>query len=711
MADTENKVDSTIGGLANLSNAPDDALVVLEYLGKAYNSTMAQLKAALGTITGFAKTAGDSTPGTNDVYTITFGNGGKLDITIPIPTNGKNGYTPQKGVDYNDGYTPRKGVDYNDGHTPQKGVDYNDGFSPTVDIKQLQDGVEITITDATGPHTATLKNPKDGVSPSFRVDEIEGGYRVYLSSAHEHQQFDLLNGESGDWNVNNPTWKGFIKGRTHSKEEYGVDGVVIEETSVAFSGTTQYQMISGIMSEAIQVGGKYTVTYNGVDYACIGKYYDGAYIGNGSFMNVGGGNEEDTGEPFCIQLFGGDFYMLWKADKTKETVTVKVVGEKVVIWHKLDGRYMPEGYPYSDGVKLTELYSALVETDPDSGVYEGAADLPLTEGETYVVKYNGVDYVCTCSTMTQGDEYNGMVTFYILGNLGAMTGGDDTGEPFVVMTIPSMGAFGLYALDGSTSVTLSISGEAETIHPMAGKLLPKGTPYMQPFDDVILENTVLADVMVETSLGKGYNLPIGNIVPGNIYNVEFDGVVYRTKAYSITENELSIIALGSGCIRGGSTLCPGVPFTGDPFIIRIYPAIVQQQLGINAIIAWDYDFGPVDGGTEAIAIRGGYKVNKIDNHCLPDLAIPLIVTFYPVANSNAQTVDISFEEAYCAAQMGRPVFARVDVTPHVHNDGTAFVTNMGFNTDVIWFTGYDGENNLATWTWSKSSITKTLKTT
>lgn len=41
--------------------------------------------------------------------------------------NGKDGYTPVKGVDYNDGYTPVKGKDYNDGapgHTPVKGTDY-----------------------------------------------------------------------------------------------------------------------------------------------------------------------------------------------------------------------------------------------------------------------------------------------------------------------------------------------------------------------------------------------------------------------------------------------------------------------------------------------------------------------------------------------------------------------------------------------------------
>ena len=658
MADTENKVDSTIGGLANLSNAPDDALVVLEYLGKAYNSTMGQLKAALGAITGFAKTAGDSTPGTNDVYTITFGNGGKLDITIPIPKDGENGYTPQKGVDYHDGYTPQKGVDYHDGYTPQKGVDYADGISPTVDIKQLQDGVEITITDATGPHTATLKNPRDGVSPSFRVDEIEGGYRVYLSSAHEHQQFDLLNGESGDWNVNNPTWKGFIKGRTHWKEEYGVDGVVIEETSVTFSGTTQYQMISGIMSEAIQVGGKYTVTYNGVDYACIGKYYDGAYIGNGSFMNVGGGNEEDTGEPFCIQLFGGDFYMLWKADKTKETVTVKVVGEKVVIWHKLDGGYLPEGLPYSEGVQLVELLpETTVEVDQDAGSALFPDVLDVADGNTYAVKWNGTEFYCTAQHFTKDG-----VSAACLGNLGVITGGTDTGEPFVMMCFDAGTAAAMSAgimcmpLDGSTSVTLSISDVVEKLHKMDGKLLPEETPYMQPFDDVILEETVLADVKVNADC---YNLPIGAIRPGNIYNVEFDGVVYRTKAYSVTMSGITAVALGSGVIKGGSISVTGVPFTGAPFMIVILSATDWQTFGYTAITYWDYGFGPEESGTETIAIRGGYTVNKIDENCLPDGAAPMWVTFTTSANGNTYESDISKDVVIAALQAKMSVYVLV----------------------------------------------------
>lgn len=68
--------------------------------------------------------------------------------------DGKDGYTPVKGVDYfdgkdgKDGYTPVKGVDYfdgkdgtngKDGYTPVKGVDYFDG-NPGKDGSPGKDG-------------------------------------------------------------------------------------------------------------------------------------------------------------------------------------------------------------------------------------------------------------------------------------------------------------------------------------------------------------------------------------------------------------------------------------------------------------------------------------------------------------------------------------------------------------------------------------------
>ena len=74
---------------------------------------------------------------------------------------GKDGYTPQKGIDYNDGYTPIKGIDYfdgkdgedgEDGLTPVKGVDYHDGYSPVrgVDYWTDNDKAEVIAEASAG---------------------------------------------------------------------------------------------------------------------------------------------------------------------------------------------------------------------------------------------------------------------------------------------------------------------------------------------------------------------------------------------------------------------------------------------------------------------------------------------------------------------------------------------------------------------------------
>lgn len=78
-------------------------------------------------------------------------------------TDGKDGYTPQKGVDYfdgKDGYTPIKGVDYFDGKNGQNGVNGKDGKTPYIHngywyIDGASTGEKAVGTDGT--------NGKDGV--------------------------------------------------------------------------------------------------------------------------------------------------------------------------------------------------------------------------------------------------------------------------------------------------------------------------------------------------------------------------------------------------------------------------------------------------------------------------------------------------------------------------------------------------------------------
>ena len=121
--------------------------------------------------------------------------------------DGKDGYTPIKGVDYfdgtpgkdgvdgkdgkdgadgKDGYTPVKGIDYvdgvngKDGYTPIKGVDYFDG-------QNGKDGID-------GKDGASGKDGSDGFSPTISIEEIEDGHRVVITDKNGNKTIDIMDG-------------------------------------------------------------------------------------------------------------------------------------------------------------------------------------------------------------------------------------------------------------------------------------------------------------------------------------------------------------------------------------------------------------------------------------------------------------------------------------------------------------------------------------
>ena len=150
--------------------------------------------------------------------------------------DGKDGYTPVKGVDYfdgkdgidgkdgkdgkdgADGYTPQKGIDYFDGEDGKDGKDGKDGadgqtgpagkdgapgtpgadgttFTPVVSAE----GVISWTNDGgkTNPQPMNIKGPHgdDGTSPTVSVADIPGGHRVTITDANGTHSFDVMDGE------------------------------------------------------------------------------------------------------------------------------------------------------------------------------------------------------------------------------------------------------------------------------------------------------------------------------------------------------------------------------------------------------------------------------------------------------------------------------------------------------------------------------------
>ena len=70
------------------------------------------------------------------------------------------------------------------------------------------------------------------------------------------------------------------------------------------------------------------------------------------------------------------------------------------------------------------------------------------EGSTYIVKFDGTEYKCTCI------RFGGEGGPLVLGNLSILGVGDDTGEPFIMMY---QGRWGIISSDSATEHTISIS--------------------------------------------------------------------------------------------------------------------------------------------------------------------------------------------------------------------------------------------------------------
>ncbi len=115
-----------------------------------------------------------------------------------------------------------------------------------------------------------------------------------------------------------------------------------------------------------------------------------------------------------------------------------------------------------------EWVELLAECSPDElaeddGMMIGmkANPIGLEVGKKYRVNWNGVEYECVAVSMLDIQPDAG-IPAVVLGNYGLITGGDNTGEPFVIMDVPpdwvvDMGAGTiLYLLDGSTELTLKV---------------------------------------------------------------------------------------------------------------------------------------------------------------------------------------------------------------------------------------------------------------
>lgn len=359
--------------------------------------------------------------GGENVVTVTLTDGTVSAFTVKNGSKGSDGLKGEKG---DTGAQGPKGEKGDKGDTGAAGADGKDGVSPDVSVSKEGKVTRITIADSDGTHVAEIKDGDDGA------------------------------GAQGDWAENDETSANYVHNRTHWLEEYGEDSSVLAKTDINF--LTGSQIVNGFAENSFVEGWKYKVDWDGTGYDCQCYLVDGMLsIGNGAL--AGGADTKDY--PFCISNTGGTACFVYKETDTAETISLQVDSVAVKTYHKLDKNFLPDDiggggvsswndltdkpFGYEEGYIVPETTIALSD---GQGMLEGVK-APLTVGEKYTVNWNGTVYECTAQSFSER---------VVIGDVGGATGGDSTGEPFVILDGSLY--YMVMALDGAEEITVSIEG-------------------------------------------------------------------------------------------------------------------------------------------------------------------------------------------------------------------------------------------------------------
>ena len=392
-----------------------------------------------------------------------------------------------------------------------------------------------------------------------------------------------------DWEVNDETSAAYIKNRTHYKE---TQIVLPETTTVTVPDRGLDQYITVPFTSPITPGKSYIVNLNGTTYNTTAKKVEAEdnstiVLGNIGLMP----GFEDTGEPFYINITEGylssarlEYYAIAYYGGS-DPISISI---SEVIIHKLPYEYIhtpdwnaQEGQPgYIKNLPLVDSVSdilpetTLENVDGEMGFTEPLPGI-LVAGNTYVVTYNGVDYICEAIEFDFSDG-QGIAVGVMLGNTDVITNEDMAadGPPFIFGWLPPEGAalLGAHAilipLDDSTVATIRIRG-GKMIDP---KVLPDSIPWEEP-SKVILPKTTF----IENEGHQG--LYPNSIVANETYNITWNGTTYKCVAKLFSANGDTAIVCGNiNVMLGGES-------TGEPFVIIVPPsAETVEQAGYNIAI-------------------------------------------------------------------------------------------------------------------------------
>jgi len=222
-----------------------------------------------------------------------------------------------------------------------------------------------------------------------------------------------------DWNQNDESADDYVKNRPFYTGESVTTTVEVlpEINSTSIDGDI-------ILSESLVEGRTYTVVWDGVEYDCIARNYDGyLMLGNNAIYEYDGGITTDTGEPFAMETEGASttlwVYMAEDKDFTL-SISYSKIQENIV---KLPMQYLPDGYPYKESYVGEIVPETTVNIENTSNPALDPFAIEFTAGKTYTVTWDDVEYECV-SYIAKGPNTPSIGN----GEIADVAGGN--GEPF-----------------------------------------------------------------------------------------------------------------------------------------------------------------------------------------------------------------------------------------------------------------------------------------
>lgn len=245
----------------------------------------------------------------------------------------------------------------------------------------------------------------------------------------------------------------------------------VDYSIIDYVGNTLSQNIAPYLTGEIVADKTYYVTFAGEEYECL------AYA-NGAYEVVLAENNDLLTARFSFHIYStGERWMSINAGGGITNTTIKVEGPGIA-YKKIDpAKYLPEGYPYIEHRKATVFEASWTseEFDAGQGVLMTSAPLgaPIAAGNKYIVTWNGVPYERECVNADMGE---GMV-LQTIGNIGAITGGENTGEPFLIAAGEVYEQMGVTAVvmplaDLIFPLTVKVDGDIVTVNKIANKYMP-----------------------------------------------------------------------------------------------------------------------------------------------------------------------------------------------------------------------------------------------